>query len=72
VFFADRLILFPIMFLIYAGLLVLAVWVVLWAIRIAPRGVRPDNSLNILRERFARGEINQEEYEARKSVLTKR
>jgi putative membrane protein len=52
--------------------LVLGVWLVLWAIRISPRGVRPDNALGILKERFARGEIDQQEYEQRKAALLKR
>jgi putative membrane protein len=55
----------------YAVLTVLAVWLVLWAIRIAPRGIRPDNALTILNERFARGEIDQQEYDARKAALKK-
>jgi putative membrane protein len=56
----------------YAVLIVLAVWLVLWAIRIAPRRIRPDNALSILSERFARGEIDQQEYEARKAALRRR
>jgi putative membrane protein len=56
--------------LLYAVVIVLAVWLVLWAIRIAPRRIRPDNALNILNERFARGEIDQQEYEKRKAVIT--
>ncbi|HEV2013070.1 MAG TPA: SHOCT domain-containing protein [Candidatus Dormibacteraeota bacterium] len=54
---------------IYGVLIVLAVWLVLWAIRIAPRRIRPDNALSILNERFARGEIDQQEYEQRKAAL---
>jgi len=53
----------------YAVLIVLAAWLVLWAIRIAPRRIRPDNALSILNERFARGEIDQQEYDARKAAL---
>jgi putative membrane protein len=56
-------------FVIYGVLIVLAVWLVLWAIRVAPRGIRPDNALSILNERFARGEIDQQEYETRKAAL---
>jgi putative membrane protein len=55
--------------LFYAVVIVGAVWLVLWAIRIAPRRIRPDNALNILNERFARGEIDQQEYEKRKAAL---
>jgi putative membrane protein len=54
---------------IYGIVIVLAVWLVLWAIRIAPRGLRPDNALRILNERFARGEIDQQEYDKRKAAL---
>ena len=61
-----------IMLAVYGALIVLAVWFVLWAIRIAPRRVRPDNALQILNERFARGEIDQQEYEARKAALLRR
>lgn len=58
--------------LFYVLLGVLAVWLVLWAIRVAPAFVRPDSALRILDERFARGEIDQAEYEKRKSVLKQR
>ncbi len=58
--------------LFWAVVLVAAVWLVLWAIRVAPRRVRPDSALQILDERFARGEIDQQEYQARKAELTKR
>jgi len=58
--------------LFWAVVLVAAVWLVLWAIRVAPRRVRPDTALQILDERFARGEIDQQEYQARKAELTKR
>ena len=57
---------------LYAVVIVLAVWLVLWAIRIAPRRIRPDNALGILNERFARGEIEQQEYETRKAALLRR
>ena len=56
----------------YAVLIVLAVWLVLWAIRIAPQRIRPDTALSILNERFARGEIDQDEYEKRKAALRRR
>ena len=57
---------------LYAVVIVLAVWLVLWAIRIAPRRIRPDNALGILNDRFARGEIDQQEYETRKAALLRR
>ena len=56
----------------YGILIVLAVWLVLWAIRVSPRGIRPDTALSILNERFARGEIDQQEYEVRKAALLRR
>jgi putative membrane protein len=70
-FFNHGLVL-VIMLVVYGALIVLAVWLVLWAIRIAPRQVRPDSALNILNERFARGEIDQQEYETRKAALLRR
>ncbi|HXN02431.1 MAG TPA: SHOCT domain-containing protein [Candidatus Dormibacteraeota bacterium] len=54
---------------LYAVLIVVVVWLVLWAIRIAPQRIRPDNALSILNERFARGEIDQAEYDSRKAAL---
>jgi len=59
------------MLLVYGVVIVLAVWPVLWAIRVSPRRIPPDNALAILNERFARGEIDQQEYEQRKTALTK-
>jgi putative membrane protein len=61
-----------IMLVFWGGVIVLAVWLVLWAIRISPRRVRPDDALKILNERFARGEIDQQEYETRKAALLRR
>ncbi|HEX9097106.1 MAG TPA: SHOCT domain-containing protein [Candidatus Dormibacteraeota bacterium] len=66
-FFGHWYVLFAL--LLYAVVIVLAVWLVLWAIRVAPQRIRPDNALSILNERFARGEIDQEEYEKRKAAL---
>ena len=56
-------------FLVVAVVIVLAVWLVLWAIRVAPQRIKPDNALGILNERFARGEIDQQEYQTRKNAL---
>jgi putative membrane protein len=69
-FFSHWYVVFGLVF--YGVLIVLAVWLVLWAIRIAPQRIRPDNALGILNERFARGEIDQQEYETRKAALLRR
>ncbi len=50
------------------------VWLVVWAARSAGRGARPPeardrSALDILRERYARGEIDDEEFERRKRRL---
>jgi putative membrane protein len=60
---------FLVFLVVYGALIVVAVWLVLWAIRISPRGIRPDSALRILNERFARGEIDQQEYDTRKAAL---
>jgi putative membrane protein len=54
---------------VFGAIVVAGVWLVLWAIRVSPRKIRPDNALGILNERFARGEIDQQEYEKRKAAL---
>jgi len=36
----------------------------------APGGLRPDDPLEILRQRYARGEIDDEEFERRRRTLT--
>jgi putative membrane protein len=56
------------MLLFWGGLIALAVWAVL---RLS-RGRPPDSALSILNERFARGEIDQQEYEQRKAALLRR
>jgi putative membrane protein len=57
---------------VFFGILIVGgVWLVLWAIRVSPSRIRPDNALAILKERFARGEIDQQEYEKRKDALEK-
>lgn len=56
-----------------AVLLIVLVIVGLWRFFSCGGGSRsaaaPDHALDILRERFARGEIDEEEYEARKKAL---
>ena len=59
------------MLLIWAGLILLVVWGVR-AVSGEGRGAgRPgrSNALQILEERFARGEIDRDEFEERRSVL---
>ena len=62
----------------YMLLLVVAFWgviigLVVWAIRsLRPSGDRSAGALSILNERFARGEIDQQEYEQRKAALQRR
>lgn len=59
------------MLLFWAGLILLVVWGVR-AVSSEGRGAgRPDRStaLQILEERFARGEIDRDEFEDRRSVL---
>lgn len=62
----------PVMSLIFLVLAVLAI-IALWRFIRGGAGRAgyggPDRSLEILRERFARGEIDEEEYEARKKAL---
>jgi putative membrane protein len=62
----------------YALLVILVFWggliaLAIWAVR---RFRRPSgtsgNALNILNDRFARGEIDQQEYEKRKAALLRR
>ena len=53
----------------------LAVLVVAWAVRALGAGWRSDGSertpLDVLKDRFARGEIDQAEYEKRRQVLSR-
>jgi len=60
---------FMIICIIIIGVVVFSVYKILINNKsgIAPR----DNSLDILNERFARGEINEDEYNQRKNVLLK-
>ena len=59
------------------GIMMLAFWILLivlivWAVREASgRNLRSSgsNSLDILKERYAKGEINKEEFEAKKKDL---
>lgn len=62
----------PIMWLIMLALAILAI-VALWRVVSGGSGPREsvgsDRSLEILRERFARGEIDEEEFKARRRAL---
>jgi putative membrane protein len=59
----------------WALFIVLLFWVavialIIWVIRrVSPAGGSSASALNILRERFARGEIDQQEYDKRKAAL---
>lgn len=52
------------MILFWAGVIVLIVWAVGRS-----AGSRDDRALDILKERFARGEIDRDEFEARRREL---
>ena len=62
---------------VYVLLIQLVIWgaviaaVVLLVRRLGP-SQKPENALSILNERFARGEIDQQEYDARKAALLRR
>ncbi|MGH7425039.1 MAG: SHOCT domain-containing protein, partial [Candidatus Methylomirabilales bacterium] len=60
--------------MILGGFFSLVFWVGLiafgvWAVRRLTERPRPNDALRILQERFARGEIDVEEYERRRRVL---
>ena len=57
------------MMLVFWGLLVAGVVVGIRWIARQDRSARPDTALKILRERYARGEIGKEEFDARKRDL---
>jgi len=62
---------------VWVLLLVVAFWVavialIVWVVRrVGPKGDTSASALNILNERFARGEIDQQEYEQRKAALSR-
>jgi putative membrane protein len=58
------------MMLVFWGLVIWGIVVgIRWLVRQGRDG-RPDHALEILRERYARGEIGKEEFEARRRDLT--
>ena len=61
----------PLMMLLFVALIVAAVMIALRLLGMAPGGPKSgDDALEILRQRFARGEIDREEFEERKKHLT--
>jgi len=62
----------PVMMLVVLAVPILAV-IGLWRLFSGPRSTRggSDASLEFLRGRFARGEIGEQEFEARKKALTR-
>ncbi|HXN02432.1 MAG TPA: SHOCT domain-containing protein [Candidatus Dormibacteraeota bacterium] len=66
--FVGHLLALLIQLVFWGGLIVL----VIWAVRRFSASRNSDNALSILNERFARGEIDQQEYDTRKATLTRR
>ncbi|WP_440138061.1 SHOCT domain-containing protein [Staphylococcus aureus] len=60
-----------IFWIIILGLLFYGVYILIAKASEKPKGVRSDDSLQILKERLAKGEINEDEYEKLKKVLKK-
>lgn len=65
---AGGLVMMTIMVVFWTVLITGLVLLIRWLVRQA-RDARPDSALQILRERYARGEINRDEFEARKRDL---
>jgi putative membrane protein len=58
------------MMLIFWGLIIAGIVLAIrWLMR-QRNGLRPDRALDILRQRYARGELDREEFEARKRDLS--
>jgi putative membrane protein len=58
------------MMLLFWGLVVVGVtFAIRWAARMSRAGATPDRALEILRERYARGDIDKDEFEAKKRDL---
>ena len=60
------------MVIVWGGLIVLGIVLARYLIRGSNQGVAPprQSPLDILEERYARGEIDQQEYETRRRVLS--
>ncbi|MBI4497466.1 MAG: SHOCT domain-containing protein [Chloroflexi bacterium] len=56
--------------LLLGGLVLLVVWLVQQVTQRAAPEVRPRSALELLEQRYARGEIDREEYLARRQDLT--
>lgn len=63
-------------FIVHVLIIVLVIWLVLWLLRGGRRGRmgmhgmwQAHSALNILNERFAKGDITKEDYEERKKAL---
>jgi putative membrane protein len=59
-----------IMMILFWALIIVAVVVVIRWLVGQGKELRPDSALEILRQRYARGEINKEEFESRKRDLS--
>ena len=58
------------MMLVFWGLVVVGImFAIRWAVEIGRARATPDRALTILRERYARGEIERDEFEAKKRDL---
>lgn len=60
------------MLVFWVGVVLLAVWGIRWVAAGKRTDDRPSRALEILEERFARGEIDLEEFERRRSLLERR
>lgn len=58
-----------IFWIVILGLLFYGLYLLIAKISGKPKETSPDNSLRILKERLARGEINEEEYERLRKIL---
>jgi putative membrane protein len=59
----------PFMMLIPLAILILIVWLIVKLVSSKKNVGETDQAMSILRERFARGEIDQQEFESRKQHL---
>ncbi|AHF80776.1 SHOCT domain-containing protein [Thermococcus paralvinellae] len=57
------------MLLFWVAIIVAVVWFIKWIIEQSPSGTSKKRALEILDEKYARGEIDDEEYERRKRKL---